>query len=109
MVDVSAPRRASTQVVSPGKKGGLFDGCEFNLLMECSADYPSKAPVVKFVTKMFHPNIYADVRSRAALSDSRGARISAIISGKMASPEYANAICEKPSSADAASLQCSRK
>ena len=23
-------------------------------------DYPNKAPAVKFITKMFHPNIYAD-------------------------------------------------
>jgi ubiquitin-conjugating enzyme E2 A len=26
--------------------------------MEFSEDYPNKAPNVKFVTKMFHPNIY---------------------------------------------------
>mmetsp|Transcript_10890 Transcript_10890/g.33598 ORF Transcript_10890/g.33598 Transcript_10890/m.33598 type:complete len:158 (+) Transcript_10890:516-989(+) len=45
-------------VVIPGKKGGLFDGCEFNLLMEFSADYPSKAPVVKFVPEIWHLNCW---------------------------------------------------
>eukprot|EP00210_Caulerpa_lentillifera_P005456 g5217.t1 len=28
--------------------------------MEFSEDYPNRAPVVKFVSKMFHPNIYQD-------------------------------------------------
>ena len=28
--------------------------------MTFSDQYPNKAPVVKFVTKLFHPNIYAD-------------------------------------------------
>eukprot|EP00002_Diphylleia_rotans_P000394 TRINITY_DN10211_c0_g1_i3.p2 TRINITY_DN10211_c0_g1~~TRINITY_DN10211_c0_g1_i3.p2 ORF type:complete len:106 (+),score=17.32 TRINITY_DN10211_c0_g1_i3:577-894(+) len=28
--------------------------------MEFSEEYPNKPPVVKFLTKMFHPNIYAD-------------------------------------------------
>ena len=32
----------------------------FKLTLTFTEDYPNKAPVVKFVTKMFHPNIYAD-------------------------------------------------
>ena len=28
--------------------------------MEFSEEYPNKPPVVKFLSKMFHPNIYAD-------------------------------------------------
>lgn len=28
--------------------------------MEFSEEYPNKAPKVKFLTKMFHPNIYND-------------------------------------------------
>ena len=29
------------------------------LLLHLTEEYPNKAPVVKFVSKMFHPNIYA--------------------------------------------------
>merc|ERR1711908_75353 len=32
----------------------------FKLSLTFSEDYPNKAPTVKFLTKMFHPNIYAD-------------------------------------------------
>lgn len=32
----------------------------FRLQLEFTEDYPNKAPVVKFVTKLFHPNVYAD-------------------------------------------------
>jgi ubiquitin-conjugating enzyme E2 A len=32
----------------------------FKLSLVFSEDYPNKAPQVKFITKMFHPNIYAD-------------------------------------------------
>ncbi len=32
----------------------------FKLSMVFTEDYPNKAPQIKFITKMFHPNIYAD-------------------------------------------------
>mmetsp|Transcript_40705 Transcript_40705/g.100576 ORF Transcript_40705/g.100576 Transcript_40705/m.100576 type:complete len:154 (-) Transcript_40705:187-648(-) len=32
----------------------------FRLQLEFTEDYPNKAPTVKFVTKLFHPNVYAD-------------------------------------------------
>ena len=32
----------------------------FKLTLEFTEEYPNKAPTVKFVTKMYHPNIYAD-------------------------------------------------
>merc|ERR1719478_1073181 len=32
----------------------------FKLTLTFTEDYPNKAPQVKFITKMFHPNIYAD-------------------------------------------------
>jgi len=32
----------------------------FKLTLEFTEEYPNKAPTVKFITKMFHPNIYAD-------------------------------------------------
>ena len=30
------------------------------MTLEFSEEYPNKPPVVKFLSKMFHPNIYAD-------------------------------------------------
>ena len=35
------------------------DGC-FQLKLEFTSEYPDKAPVVKFITKIYHPNVYAD-------------------------------------------------
>lgn len=37
-----------------------WEGGTFKLSLTFSEDYPNKAPQVKFITKMFHPNIYAD-------------------------------------------------
>lgn len=39
-----------------GPDGTVWDGGVFKLSMEFSEDYPNKAPVVKFTTRMFHPN-----------------------------------------------------
>ena len=38
----------------------VWEGGTFNLLLEFSEDYPNKAPKVRFVSKLFHPNVYAD-------------------------------------------------
>lgn len=37
-----------------------WEGGTFRLTMQFSEEYPGKPPIVRFVTKMFHPNIYAD-------------------------------------------------
>lgn len=37
-----------------------FEGGTFKLTMEFTDKYPHDAPKVKFVTKLFHPNIYQD-------------------------------------------------
>eukprot|EP00291_Cryptomonas_curvata_P014253 CAMPEP_0172182352 /NCGR_PEP_ID=MMETSP1050-20130122/18354_1 /TAXON_ID=233186 /ORGANISM="Cryptomonas curvata, Strain CCAP979/52" /LENGTH=153 /DNA_ID=CAMNT_0012855793 /DNA_START=97 /DNA_END=558 /DNA_ORIENTATION=+ len=37
-----------------------WEGGTFKLSVVFTEDYPNKAPQVKFITKMFHPNIYAD-------------------------------------------------
>ena len=37
-----------------------WEGGIFKLSLEFTEEYPNKAPKVKFLTKMFHPNIYND-------------------------------------------------
>ena len=39
-----------------------FEDGEFKLTMEFTEDYPFKPPNVRFVSKMFHPNVYGDGR-----------------------------------------------
>lgn len=39
-----------------GPDGTIWDGGVFKLTMEFSEEYPNKAPVVKFKTRLFHPN-----------------------------------------------------
>jgi ubiquitin-conjugating enzyme E2 A len=43
-----------------GPENSPWDGGTFRLVLEFTEDYPNKAPEVKFVSDMFHPNIYAD-------------------------------------------------
>ena len=35
-----------------------WEGGIFKLLIHFTEEYPNKPPIVKFLTKMFHPNIY---------------------------------------------------
>ncbi|KAJ4455454.1 putative Ubiquitin-conjugating enzyme E2 2 [Paratrimastix pyriformis] len=37
-----------------------WEGGTFRLTLQFTEEYPNKAPVVKFVSRMFHPNIYND-------------------------------------------------
>jgi ubiquitin-conjugating enzyme E2 A len=37
-----------------------WEGGTFKLTLTFTEDYPNKPPTVRFVTKMFHPNIYAN-------------------------------------------------
>jgi len=37
-----------------------FEDGTFKLMMEFCEEYPNRPPRVKFLSKMFHPNIYAD-------------------------------------------------
>ncbi|CAI9297163.1 unnamed protein product [Lactuca saligna] len=43
-----------------GPDDSPWDGGTFKLALQYSEDYPNKAPTVRFVSRMFHPNIYAD-------------------------------------------------
>jgi len=44
------------EAVLIGPDDTIWEGGVFKLTMKFSQDYPNKAPEVKFVTKMYHPN-----------------------------------------------------
>jgi len=43
-----------------GPEDSPWEGGTFKLSLTFTEDYPNKAPTVRFESKMFHPNIYAD-------------------------------------------------
>jgi ubiquitin-conjugating enzyme E2 A len=43
-----------------GPDGTPFADGTFKLIMSFDESYPSKPPIVKFVSKVWHPNVYAD-------------------------------------------------
>jgi len=43
-----------------GPEDTPWEGGTFKLMLQFTEDYPNKAPTVKFLSKMFHPNVYAD-------------------------------------------------
>ncbi|CAF1544864.1 unnamed protein product [Rotaria magnacalcarata] len=43
-----------------GPEDSLFEDGNFVLSLKFPQDYPNRAPEVKFITKIFHPNIYMD-------------------------------------------------
>eukprot|EP01033_Poteriospumella_lacustris_P000483 gene480-323_t len=40
-----------------GPKDSFYDGYEFDLKIQIPSAYPMQPPVIKFVTKIFHPNV----------------------------------------------------
>ena len=38
-----------------------FEDGTFKLTIEFTEEYPNKPPTVRFVSKMFHPNVYANI------------------------------------------------
>ena len=50
--------RWNAVIFGPGET--IWDGGIFHLILEFTEEYPNKPPKVKFLTKMFHPNIYND-------------------------------------------------
>ncbi|KAG0418643.1 Ubiquitin-conjugating enzyme E2-18 kDa [Dictyocoela roeselum] len=43
-----------------GSEGSLYDGCTMHAVIEFPREYPIFPPQVRFLTEMFHPNIYKD-------------------------------------------------
>lgn len=50
----------SCSVCPDSPEDTIWEGGTFHLTIFFPADYPQKPPIVKFATKMFHPNIYDD-------------------------------------------------
>lgn len=48
------------QAVIIGPDDTPWEGATLKLLLEFTEEYPTKAPAVKFLSTMFHPNVYAD-------------------------------------------------
>jgi len=44
----------------PGKKGTDWEGGVYKVELIFSDDYPSRAPLCRFVPPIFHPNVYSD-------------------------------------------------
>ena len=49
-------------VVFEGPSDTLYEGGFFKAKLTFPQDYPNNPPEMKFLTKMWHPNIYADGR-----------------------------------------------
>ena len=45
-----------------GPKNSIFEGGKYDLEIKFSLEYPTKPPSVKFLTPIFHPNVYKDGR-----------------------------------------------
>ena len=43
-----------------GPKSTLFEDGTFKLKIEFTEEYPYKRPAVRFVSEMFHPNVFPD-------------------------------------------------
>lgn len=43
-----------------GPKGTPYEDGTFRLKLEFTEEYPNKPPRVMFISKIFHPNVYAD-------------------------------------------------
>ena len=49
-------------VFIPGPEDSLYEGGFFKAILTFPEDFPQSPPEMKFVTEMFHPNIYKDGR-----------------------------------------------
>ena len=49
-------------VLIPGPEDSLYEGGFFKAILTFPEDFPQSPPEMKFVTEMFHPNIYKDGR-----------------------------------------------
>lgn len=57
---VSADNIFQWNAILDGPEDSLFEDASFVLTLKFPQDYPNHPPEVKFVTRVFHPNIYMD-------------------------------------------------
>lgn len=43
-----------------GPENTAWEGAALCLSMSFSPEYPNRAPEVRFITKVYHPNVYGD-------------------------------------------------
>eukprot|EP00043_Microstomoeca_roanoka_P004235 m.48402 g.48402 ORF g.48402 m.48402 type:complete len:184 (-) comp12395_c0_seq1:580-1131(-) len=43
-----------------GPEGTPFEDGAFKLVLKFTEEYPNKAPIVKFASRLYHPNVYKD-------------------------------------------------
>ncbi|KAI7983153.1 Ubiquitin-conjugating enzyme E2 13 [Camellia lanceoleosa] len=60
LVDESNIFEWSVTIIGPPDT--LYDGGYFNAIMSFPSDYPNSPPTVKFVSEVWHPNVYPDGR-----------------------------------------------
>merc|ERR1711916_253288 len=44
----------------PGPENSAYEGGSFTVSVDIPQEYPFKAPTIKFVTKIYHPNVKTD-------------------------------------------------
>ncbi|KAG7256694.1 hypothetical protein CRUP_012083, partial [Coryphaenoides rupestris] len=59
-IAMSTPARRRLMRDFKRPEGTPFEDGTFKLTVEFTEEYPNKPPTVRFVSKMFHPNVYAD-------------------------------------------------
>jgi len=60
-------------LVFQGPEDSLYDGGYFKAQLKFPYDYPNNPPEMKFLTKMYHPNIYTDGRVCISILHAPGA------------------------------------
>jgi ubiquitin-protein ligase len=48
------------EAILKGPEGSPYEGGRFQLAVEIPSEYPFKAPIIKYITKIYHPSIKKD-------------------------------------------------
>lgn len=60
------------QVIFTGTEGTLYEGGFFKAILTFPNDFPQSPPEMKFITEMWHPNIYEDGKVCISILHSSG-------------------------------------